>query len=186
MIQKEGRLMEHGSWLCQMSGVPASGKSTVVRLICAEGGAVAVDLDVIKSALLPSFDKGVNHRRVGAMAYDVVFALAGYYLGLGCNVVIDTPGAYTAVLERGMAAARQYGAKYKYVECMLPCLEELNHRRTTRPVMASQILTVPLDDSEYQTELARTVRPKDIPTLAIDTSKPLAGNRDMLINYLSM
>ncbi|SCM91279.1 Protein of unknown function [Bacillus cereus] len=60
----------------QMSGFPGSGKSTVSKYIAKLTGAVIVDHDVLKSALLQSLGmKGIESRIVGGVSYDIEWVL---------------------------------------------------------------------------------------------------------------
>lgn len=60
----------------QMSGFPGSGKSTVSKYIARLTGAVIVNHDVLKSALLQSLEmKGIESTIVGGVSYDVEWAL---------------------------------------------------------------------------------------------------------------
>ena len=43
--------METVMFLCQMSGIPGAGKSTLARRICKMTGAVLLDMDVVKSSV---------------------------------------------------------------------------------------------------------------------------------------
>lgn len=53
-----------------MSGFPGSGKSTVSKYIAKLTGAVIIDHDVLKSALLKSLKvKGIESTIVGGLAY---------------------------------------------------------------------------------------------------------------------
>ena len=75
-------------FLPQMSGVPGSGKSSVAAYFVARFGAVAVDYDVIKTAVL---DAGVDPAGSGKPAYEVMYALARQVVGQGHPVVMDCP-----------------------------------------------------------------------------------------------
>ena len=75
-----------------MSGFPGSGKSTVSKYIAKLTGAVIVDHDVLKSALLQSLEmKGIESAVVGGVSYDVEWALIDSYLDQGHSVILDSP-----------------------------------------------------------------------------------------------
>ena len=64
-----------------MSGFPGSGKSTVSKYIAKLTGAVIIDHDVLKSALLKSLKvKGLNQRLLVGFAYDAEWVLIDSYL----------------------------------------------------------------------------------------------------------
>ncbi|GAB6620116.1 hypothetical protein bcgnr5406_57000 [Bacillus cereus] len=76
----------------QMSGFPGSGKSTVSKYIAKLTGAVIVDHDVLKSALLQSLEmKGIESTIVGGVSYDIEWVLIDSYLEQGHSVILDSP-----------------------------------------------------------------------------------------------
>jgi len=124
------------SWvfLLQMSGVPGAGKSTVAAHVVATFGAVAVDYDVIKTAVL---DAGFAFAESAKAAYEVMYAQASHLLAQGHDVVLDSPCFYPEILTRGMGIAEQHNATYRYVECRLDDLQLLDERLTHRPRLRS-------------------------------------------------
>lgn len=72
-----------------MSGFPGSGKSTVSKYIAKLTGAVIIDHDVLKSALLKSLKvKGIESTIVGGLVYDAEWVLIDSYLEQGHSVWI--------------------------------------------------------------------------------------------------
>jgi hypothetical protein len=76
--------------LVVMSGLPASGKSTVADLPGRKLGAAVLSIDPIEAAIwragiAPSFETGVAE-------YDVAGALAAHQLALGHTVIADVTG----------------------------------------------------------------------------------------------
>ena len=63
-------------FLCQMSGVPGAGKSTLARRICKMTNAVLLDLDVVKSSVINSFENDIDFKFAGKVAYELIFSLA--------------------------------------------------------------------------------------------------------------
>ncbi|OJE52346.1 hypothetical protein BAQ49_03995 [Bacillus proteolyticus] len=64
-----------------MSGFPVSGKWTFSKYIAKLTGAVIVDHDVAKSALLKSLkEKGVESTVVGGISYDIEWELIVFLL----------------------------------------------------------------------------------------------------------
>jgi predicted kinase len=137
--------------LVQMSGVPGSGKSTLARLVSRGAGAVILDHDVIKSALIdgglpaghgdPRTDpEGLGRSVAGAgqAAYEVAFALAAGLLAGQTSVVLDSPCYYDGLLRRGQRLAGRSGATYRYVECVTDDLTEVERRLRDRPPLPSQ------------------------------------------------
>ncbi|GAA1602847.1 MULTISPECIES: AAA family ATPase [Kribbella] len=117
-------------FLLQMSGVPGAGKSTVAAHVVAKYGAVAVDYDVIKSAVLDAgFDLGASTKA----AYEVMYAMAGHLLAQGRDVVMDSPCGWQRIVDKGTAIAAEQGAVYRYVECQVHDLKQLDERLRQRP-----------------------------------------------------
>jgi predicted kinase len=167
-------------FLLQMSGLPGSGKSTIARQVGARYGAVVVDLDVIRSAVL---DGGVSVEASGRVAYPVMFSLARSVLDQGLSVVIDSPCGYDEILETGRAIADERGVAYKYVESHTDDLTLIDDRLRTRVPLRSQRRAINLHvvdagdtdtDGEqlFQTWLQRTKRPTN-GYLRVDAAKPI-------------
>jgi predicted kinase len=112
-------------FLLQMSGVPGSGKSTVAAHVVDTFGAVAVDYDVIKTAVL---DAGVDLTRSAKAAYEVMYALARQMLAQGHDVIMDSPCFWPRILNEGREIARAHDVSYRYVECQVRDLKLLDER----------------------------------------------------------
>lgn len=123
----------------QMSGAPGSGKTTIARAVGKATGAVVIDHDVTKSALLAA---EVPVSVSGRASYQVLDAVARHLLQQGHSVIFDSPCFYEELLERGQGLANEFGAAYRYIECRLRDLHELDRRLTTRKRMPSQIAGV--------------------------------------------
>ncbi|MFF0270234.1 AAA family ATPase [Kribbella sp. NPDC004536] len=117
-------------FLLQMSGVPGSGKSTVAAHVVAAHRAVAVDYDVVKSAIL---DAGFDLTASTKAAYEVMYAQARHVLAQGHSVIMDSPCFWPRILSEGMEIAKQHDAAYKYIECQLDDLHLLDERLAHRP-----------------------------------------------------
>jgi predicted kinase len=122
-------------FVLQLSGWNGSGKSTLARAVGKATGAVVLDHDVTKTAIL---EGGTPHPPAGMISYDVIFGLAHDLLAQGHSVIIDSPCAYDAILSRGIAAAGATVSLYKFAECMCP-VDVAAARVDSRVPMSSQV-----------------------------------------------
>lgn len=123
----------------QMSGVPGAGKSTLARALAPRIGAVVIDHDVTKSALLGA---DVPVEMAGRASYMVLDAVARHLLQQRQSVIFDSPCFYEELLQRGERLAQETGAAYRYIECRAEDLDELDRRLRTRVRMPSQLAGV--------------------------------------------
>lgn len=156
-------------FLCRLSGVPGAGKTFLAAKIGCHLAVTVIDLDTIKSSLLTSFDDDIDPKLAGRAAYDLVFALAGYYLRSGSIVIIDSPCAYEIIIERGMKIARDNRAKYRFVECRVDDAAIISDRRLGRSSMKSQVLRRPISQQELESFMGALKRPEGIDIFRVDT-----------------
>ncbi|WP_329005119.1 AAA family ATPase [Kribbella sp. NBC_00709] len=178
-------------FLLQMSGVPGAGKSTIAHHVGSRYGAIVVDLDVIRSAVL---DGGVTVEGSGPAAYSAVYALTRSLLDQGTSVVIDSPCGYDQILTTGLEIAGERGIAYKYVESWTDDLTLIDNRLRTRAPMRSQRRAVGLHAADlgdadtdgeqlFRTWIQRTKRPAE-GYLQVDATKPLNLILDEVNTYL--
>jgi len=168
--------------LIQMSGAPGAGKSTLAAELSRRHGLVAIDHDIVKSALLAA---GNGFSDSGRVSYQVVTGLAESLLRQGHSVIIDSPCFYTELLESGQAIAQRQHAQYLYLECRLDDLDEIDRRLGSRSPLRSQRLSVegppvdavagsgastPAGRELFQAWIAGARRPAD-GYLVLDTSR---------------
>jgi predicted kinase len=127
----------------QMSGLPGAGKSTIARELVRHRRLVAVDLDVVTTALLDSdgaYDIAgpAGLRALKVASYTVLKAMAGDVLAQGLGVVIDSPCFYDELLWDGQALAAKHGVAYRYIECVTDDIGLLDTRLRSRPALRSQ------------------------------------------------
>lgn len=170
--------------LIQMSGCPGAGKSTVARAIGRPTGAVILDHDVLKSALLES---GVGFDSAGKSSYQTAHALARSFLGQGLSVILDSPCYYVNLLDGGMKLAEEMGARYRYIECVTEDLGEIGRRLSRRVPLPSQCVDLdpaPGDRTrrsqitsgeEMFREWIRNMKRPPHSYLRVDTSRPLTA-----------
>ncbi len=124
-------------FLLQMAGWMGTGKSTIARAAATATGAIVLDHDTTKTALL---EAGVPHPPAGAASYRIVHAIAADLLSQGRSVIIDSPSLYESIPEIGAAIAAQADARYLFVECQCPD-EIADTRIESRANRASQVAT---------------------------------------------
>lgn len=169
----------------QMSGFPGSGKSTLSRQIAKRTGAVIIDHDIVKSALLHSIeDTPIDAKIAGKISYNIDWSLIEFHLSQGQNVVFDSPCLYQVMVDRGMGLAKKYNVKYKYVECFLNDINEVNYRLKNRERMISQIREVSSEEAFIYT-IENSKKPTDFHCLIVDTSRPLVSYINEVINYIN-
>ncbi|WP_213525386.1 AAA family ATPase [Paenibacillus sp. J31TS4] len=160
----------------QMSGYPGSGKSTLSRILAERTGAIVLDHDIVKTALLEASEELLDPKETGNISYHIDWALADFLLSQGRSVILDSPCMYEVMLAKGGALAEKHGAAYKYIECFLGDVEELDRRLTARPRLRSQVAGVPAKMKEgfvLTQETSKSKRPSDVPYLIVDTGQPL-------------
>jgi len=149
----------------QMHGEPGSGKSTIARAIAPRIGAVVLDKDVIKAALLRS---GIAEVQAAPGAYEVYFAQADDLVRLGHRVILDNPVFWPRVEQRWHALCERAGSPPILIECVCPDQAELSRRLATRLVLESQPRE-PLALPRHPGAAATSFQPR----LVLDTTRPL-------------
>jgi len=106
------------------------------------------------------------------------------YLEQGHSVILDSPCLYEGMVEKGMKLSNKHDVKYKYIECYLNDMEEINNRLQTRKRMISQIGKV---DSEvaFKKWLDGSKRPLNSECLIVDSGKPLERYAQKMMDYMS-
>lgn len=170
-------------FLLQMSGMPGSGKSTLARALARSVGCVVVDHDVVKSALLRVTEGNMHADKAGTIAYAIEWDLVEYYLGQGFNVIMDSPCIHEVALTTGQNLARKYGIPYKYVECQLRDMTELDIRLQQRSALLSQNRSV-ASPEQFEHAFGHSKRPSHESFLIVDTSLPISTYLDQALAYL--
>jgi predicted kinase len=171
-------------FFAQMAGFPGAGKSTLARAISKQTGAVVIDHDIVKSALLENWDWQTDHKAVGGLSYSIEWAMIDFHLSLGHSVILDSPCFYTATLEKGEGLAMKHQALYKYIECYLPDWSVINDRLKRRERMPSQI-THSQSEEGFMRQVENSKRPLDGSALIVDSSQPLDSYLPKVIAYLT-
>jgi predicted kinase len=169
----------------QMSGFPGSGKSTLSRQISKLTGAVIIDHDIVKSALLTSLEAdSIDKKSAGKISYDIEWALIDFHLSQGHSTILDSPCFYTEMVEKGVELSKKHNASYKYVECYLNEIQEIQNRLKKRTRMISQIQQV-ASEQAFLEWVDNSKRPSDIQCLRVDSGKPIDSYIDEVILYIN-
>ena len=165
-----------GGLVVQMHGEPGSGKSTVARAIAPHIGAVVLDKDVTKAALLRS---GVPEEQAGPAAYEVYFSQANDLVRLGHSVILDNPVFWPSVEQRWHALADVAGSPRLLIECVCADRAELERRLVTRDALESQP-RAPIDLTRHPGSAATAFQPR----LTLDTTGALPDLVEQALAYL--
>ncbi|HEX5478094.1 MAG TPA: ATP-binding protein [Dehalococcoidia bacterium] len=160
-----------------MHGEPGSGKSTVACELGRRLGAVVLDKDVIKSALLSA---GIEGAAASRGAYEVYFELARSLVAQGHAVVLDNPVFWPRVEERWLATAALAGSPAILIECVCADRDELRRRLASRTVMASQPRE-PLDLTRHEGAAPTRFEPR----LVLDTTRALEDVVEQALAYVA-
>lgn len=169
----------------QMSGFPGSGKSTLSRQIAKRTGAVIIDHDIVKSALLQSMeDFPIDAKLAGKVSYNIDWSLIELHLSQGQSVVFDSPCLYQEIIDRGIGLSNQYNVKYKYVECLLDDFQKVNDRLKNRERMVSQISNVNSEEV-FKQAVENSKKPTGYQWITVDTGRPLGSYIDEVMKYIN-
>ncbi|MGM7680647.1 AAA family ATPase [Cytobacillus sp. Hm23] len=167
----------------QMSGFPGSGKSSLAKVIAKRTGAIVVDHDIVKTALIESLESAIDPKVAGKISYNIDWSLVEYYLSQQNSVILDSPCLYTEMIEKGQRLCTKYGTNYKYVECYLNDLTEINRRLKQRKRMQSQIREA--TEENFRLTINSSKKPSDSYGLIVDSSKPLHSYVNEVIEYIN-
>jgi predicted kinase len=168
----------------QMSGFPGSGKSTLAKELASRTGAVIIDHDVSKTALLDSLNgTDLNAKELGRAAYAVDWAFAEFQLAQGQSVIFDSPCLYAEMIRKGTDIAQKYSVSYKYIECYLNDFIEINNRLENRQRLPSQIRNVE-SESIFTRALAASQKPEGHAWLRVDAGIDVEKCLGSALQYL--
>jgi predicted kinase len=168
----------------QMSGFPGSGKSTLAREISKRINCVIIDHDIVKSALLHTIEEiPIDPKLAGKISYNIDWSLIDFLLSQGKSVIFDSPCLYDEMVEKGTKLAEKYHANYKYVECYMDSMEEINARLKSRERMISQIESVQSEEAFLYT-IKNSKKPAGHSCLVVDTSRPPECYLEEVLEYI--
>ena len=160
----------------QMHGEPGSGKSTIARELGARLGAVVLDKDVIKTALLRS---GVVEAQAGVAAYEVFHAQARALTAAGHAIILDSPVYWESVERRWLEISRAAGSAPILIACVCGDRAEIRRRLASREALESQ-MRAPLDLAQNPGAGATRFEPR----LTLDTTRPVEESVALALDYV--
>lgn len=169
----------------QMSGFPGSGKSTLAQQISKRIGGVIIDHDIVKSALLHSIkETSIDVKLAGKISYNIEWSLIEFYLSQGQAVILDSPCLYEELVKKGTELSEKYNVKYKYVECYLDDIHEINFRLKNRKRMVSQIKEIK-SQKKFKYTIENSEKSPEHKSMVVNTGQPLEGYIQDVINYIN-
>ncbi|MEY2426958.1 MAG: hypothetical protein QOI61_2530 [Actinomycetota bacterium] len=162
-----------------MSGGNGSGKSTLARAVGTATGAVVLDHDTTKTAVLAA---GVPHPPAGNASYEVIFGLVEDLLAQGHSVIIDSPSVYEVIPRRGMTLAAVAGAAYYFVECA--CAIDIADRRMEARVRRPSQVDGVTGAAAIRASTTRVPHRPSNGTFVVDTTRPLGDCVADVLAYL--
>lgn len=88
------------------------------------------------------------------------------------------------MLEKGIKVLQKYNVKYKYVECYLNDIEEINNRLKKRKRMISQIEKVESEEV-FKKWLDGSKRPSGFTYFVVDSGQMLEEYIDEVMTYMN-
>jgi predicted kinase len=152
-------------FVIQMHGEPGSGKSTLAKALGPRAGAIVLDKDLVKSALLRA---GVQEVTAGPASYEAFHAVAASLLAQGYSLILDNPIYWKIAQERSLQRALEGGAAYVFIECVCPDATELARRLASRDAMPSQ----PRERLKLEA-YPGAIEAMHQPRLTLDTRRPI-------------
>ncbi|WP_105969148.1 AAA family ATPase [Streptomyces geranii] len=145
-----------------VGGLPATGKTTLSRLLAARFGGIHLRVDTIEQAIVGS---GLAQHPIGPAGYAVGYALAEEHLRQGLTVVAESVNPLAVTRDSWRDVGVRAGVVVAEVEVV--CSDPVEHRRrvTSRSV---DIPGLPLPD--WQQIADRPYEPWDRPRLVVDTA----------------
>ncbi len=161
----------------QMHGEPGSGKSTVARALAPRINAIALDKDIIKSALLGA---GALEPLAASGAYEAYFDLARDLVEQGYSLVLDNPVYWLRVEARWLEVSAAMSCPPLLIECVCPDPEALLRRLRSRNGLESQPRD-PLDLKRHPGSAPTSFQPR----ITLDTTRPIDELIEEAVTYIN-
>ncbi|MEV0236486.1 AAA family ATPase [Nonomuraea sp. NPDC050786] len=148
--------------LIVIGGLPATGKTTLSRLLSTRLGAVHVRIDTIEQAIVRS---GLARQPIGPAGYMVGYALAAEHLRQGLGVVAESVNPLAVTRDAWREVGVKAGVPVAEVEVV--CSDREEHRRR----VTSRSIDIPdLRPPTWQEVVDREYEPWDRGRIVVDTS----------------
>ncbi|WP_225825687.1 AAA family ATPase [Streptomyces naphthomycinicus] len=148
--------------LIVLGGLPATGKTTLARLLAARTGAVHLRVDTIEQALVRS---GPAAHPVGPAGYAVGYALAEEHVRQGLRVIAESVNPLAVTRDAWRDAAVRAGVPV--VEAEVVCSDRAEHRRRVA-TRTTDVAGLPLPG--WREVTGREYEPWNRAHLVIDTA----------------
>ncbi|MBS3939558.1 MAG: AAA family ATPase [Actinobacteria bacterium] len=137
--------------LIVISGLPATGKTTLAAALARRVRAVHLSVDTVEDALLRSgLEPGWT---TGVAAYEAVSAAAQQNLVLGLRVVVDAVNDSEAARQVWRDAAKRAGDVVRFVLLLPPNVAEHQRRLRTRERGLEQVPEPSWSEVEHRTQV---------------------------------
>ncbi|MBE1590200.1 AAA family ATPase [Nonomuraea angiospora] len=148
--------------LIVIGGLPATGKTTLSRLLAARIGAVHVRIDTIEQAIVRS---GLARHPVGPAGYVVGYALAEEHLRQGLTVIAESVNPLAVTRDAWRETGIRAGVAVAEVEVVCSDPAEHRHRVTSRSI------DIPgLRPPDWQEVVEREYEPWERERVLVDTA----------------
>ncbi|MFJ4200176.1 AAA family ATPase [Streptomyces sviceus] len=148
--------------LIVIGGLPATGKTTLSRLLASRTNGVHLRVDTIEQAIVHS---GLARHPVGPVGYVVGYALAEEQLRQGLTVIAESVNPLAVTRDAWRDAAVRAGVPVLEVEVLCSDKDEHRHRARSRSV---DIPDLPLPD--WEQIVGRDYEPWNRDYLVVDTA----------------
>ncbi|MGP3932363.1 AAA family ATPase [Nonomuraea sp. KM88] len=148
--------------LIVMGGLPATGKTTLARLLARRMGAVHLRIDTIEQAIVRS---GLARPPLGPVGYFVGYALAEEHLGQGLTLIAESVNPLLVTRDAWRAVGVAAGVPVAEVEVV--CSDHAEHRdRVISRAVDISDLRLP----EWQEVVEREYEPWHRERIVLDTA----------------
>jgi hypothetical protein len=88
------------------------------------------------------------------------------------------------MIDKGTSLSKRYSVKYKYVECYINDIHQINYRLKNRERMISQIQEIKSEEA-FKYTIENSKRPSEYKYLVVDTGQPLESSIHDVMNYIN-